>query len=109
TARESISNPVVADVDGDGAAEILVASSQPISYSGEPELPTGKTLMLIANEGGSFAPTRRVWNQHTYHHSNVREDARVPTHENPHWQSENSFRTNVAAAGSMDVCIPPGS
>ena len=109
TARESISNPVVADVDGDGAAEILVASSQPISYSGEPELPTGKTLMLIANEGGSFAPTRRVWNQHTYHHSNVREDARVPTHENPHWQSENSFRTNVAATGSMDVCIPPGS
>ncbi|NVB38858.1 hypothetical protein G6O69_13535 [Pseudenhygromyxa sp. WMMC2535] len=107
-ARESIANPVVADVDGDGAAEILVASSKPISYSGEPEIPPTTTLTLIDSQVGAFAPTRRVWNQHTYHYSNIREDARVPPHELPHWALENGFRINVGAGMvASDTCIPP--
>ena len=101
--RESIANPVVADVDGDGAAEILVVSSRPLDAGNDDARPA---LRILENADDRFAPSRRVWNQHTYHHSNVREDGRVPVVEQPHWQAENSFRTNRGTAGS-ELCIPP--
>lgn len=105
--RESIANPIVVDVDGDGAAEIVIASSEPLASEGDdPEpLPPSPTLLVLQNVDDRFAPTRRVWNQHTYHHSNIEEGGRVPTVEAPHWQGENSFRVNSPAVSS-DSCIP---
>jgi hypothetical protein len=104
SARESITNPIVADIDGDGAAEIVIASSEPVLDDVDAVPPT-PTLLVLANADDRFAPARRVWNQHTYHHSNVREDGRVPQ-EAPHWWSENSFRAN-SRIKSGDSCIPP--
>jgi len=101
--RENIANPVIADVDGDGAAEILIVSSRPV---GAEDIGERSALRILENADDRFAPTRRVWNQHTYHHSNIREDGRLPTVEQPHWQSENSFRANRGAE-EVDVCIPP--
>ena len=40
TARVSVANPVVADIDNDGAAEIVVVSSEPISADGAPVEPS---------------------------------------------------------------------
>lgn len=105
SARESITNPIVADVDGDGAAEIVIASSEPVA--GDPAAMTpSPTLLVLENADDRFAATRRVWNQHTYHHSNVREDGRVPVAEAPHWLDENSYRSN-SHTKSGDSCIPP--
>jgi hypothetical protein len=105
SARESITNPIVADVDGDGAAEIVITSSEPVEGDPEPMMPS-PTLLVLANVDDGFAPARRVWNQHTYHHSNVREDGGVPVAEAPHWLSENTFRAN-SHIKSGDSCIPP--
>gem|GEM_PF-2225718 len=102
SARESISNPVVADVDGDGAAELLVASSLPLDGPGE--LPT-PTLMLLGAEMGGFVPSRRVWNQHGYHYGNISEVSRVPTHEVHDWDSVTSFRAN-RRLDPGERCIP---
>lgn len=104
SARESIANPIVADVDGDGAAEIVIASSEPVLGDVDAVPPT-PTLLVLENADDRFASARRVWNQHTYHHSNVREDGRVPV-EAPHWWSENSFRAN-SRIKTGDSCIPP--
>jgi hypothetical protein len=104
-ARESITNPIVADVNGDGAAEIVITSSEVVAGDPEPMTPS-PTLLVLANVDNGFAPARRVWNQHTYHHSNVREDGGVPVAEAPHWLSENSFRAN-SRIKSGDSCIPP--
>jgi hypothetical protein len=109
TARESVTNPIVADIDGDGAAEIVIASSEPIAADLEPMdpmNPRAPTLLVLENADDRFAPSRRVWNQHTYHHSNVGEDGRIPVAEAPHWLSENSFRAN-SRIKSGDSCIPP--
>jgi hypothetical protein len=38
---------------------------------------------------------RQIWNQHTYHVTNVREDATIPQFEQPHWDKLNTFRTNA--------------
>lgn len=105
SARESITNPIVVDVDGDGAAEIVIASSEPLAGQAE-DMPPSPTLLVLENADDRFAPTRRVWNQHTYHHSNILEDGRVPVEEAPHWLLENSFRSN-SRAQSGDSCIPP--
>ncbi|MFO7563971.1 MAG: VCBS repeat-containing protein [Enhygromyxa sp.] len=105
SARESITNPIVADVDGDGAAEIVIVSSEPVAGEAEDASPS-PTLLVLENADDRLAPTRRVWNQHTYHHSNISEGARVPVEEAPHWLLENSFRSN-SPTESGDSCIPP--
>ncbi|PRP97485.1 FG-GAP repeat protein [Enhygromyxa salina] len=103
SARESIANPIIADVDGDGAAEILVVSSEPVA--GDDPIDANPTLVLLENADDRFVPTRRIWNQHTYHQSNVTEDGRIPAFETPHWKSDNGFRANRRAYPS-DQCIP---
>lgn len=105
TARESVANPIVADVDGDGAAEIVITSSEPVLGEDEGEAPS-PTVMVLQNADDRFAPTRRVWNQHTYHHSNVSEDGRIPEAEAPHWLFQNRYRAN-SPAEIGDLCIPP--
>ena len=40
-------------------------------------------------------PTRRIWNQHAYHITNVTEDARIPAREAPSWTRFNSYRQNA--------------
>lgn len=103
TARESIANPIVADVDGDGAAEILVSSSRPVG-SLPTEVPSVPSLVVLEAGEGGFVPTRRIWNQHTYHYSNVREDGGVPKKAPHHWWSVNGFRTNPQMQPG-DKCI----
>lgn len=103
TARESIANPIVADVDGDGAAEIVIVSSEPTADSGT--LTTTPTVTVIQNGDDHFASARRVWNQHTYHHSNVAELGRVPVQEQ-NWTRDNGFRTNRRVSAG-EQCIPP--
>jgi hypothetical protein len=103
-ARESIANPVVADVDGDGAAEILIVSSEP-GLLGDPLMVT-PSLVVLENDDDRFAPTRRVWNQHTYHHNDVSELGRIPAPA-PHSASiDDSFRVNHHVLAG-EQCIPP--
>jgi hypothetical protein len=103
-ARESIANPLVADVDGDGAAEILIVSSEPIL--GTEPLTLTPTLMVLENEDDRFAPTRRVWNQHTYHHSDVSELGRIPAAAPDPGSLDDGFRVNRRVMAS-EQCIPP--
>ncbi len=104
SARDEIANPVVADVDNDGAAEIVMVSSEPLPDTGE-ATPQTPTLTVLENLDDGLVSTRRLWNQHTYHHSNLAEDGSVPIGETPHWLSDNGFRTNVWSKAS-DSCIP---
>jgi hypothetical protein len=92
--------PVVADVDDDGSAEIVVVSNQ---VYGEQTAPT---VQVIRDAEDRWIPARRIWNQHTYHVTNVREDGTLPLNELPHYASLNTFRTQ-AQIGEHGVCEPP--
>ena len=87
--------PVVADVDNDGHADIVVSSDLFFQSTGD----TG--VMVFEDVANKWTRTRRIWNQHSYHVTNVNEDATIPTHESPHWlvPSLNSFRTNLFVPG----------
>ncbi len=92
--------PVVADVDNDGSAEIIV-----VSDSGFQNNQTAPTVQVIRDKEDRWIQARRIWNQHTYHVTNVREDGHIPQFEKPSWQGLNTFRTNSQIEGG-EVCQP---
>ncbi len=107
--------PLVADVDNDGRADIVVASN---SYSGI-VCPDGNTkqagIRIFGDNEGKWVRTRRIWNQHTYHVTNVNEDGSIPKVETLNWTQPrlNNFRQNVQplgefAAPDLVVTIRPG-
>lgn len=95
-----IEYPVVADVDNDGSAEIVVTSN---AISG---IPTAPLVQVVRDVDDRWIQARRIWNQHTYHVTNVREDGTIPELESPHWEGLNTFRTN-AQIESGGICSPP--
>jgi hypothetical protein len=100
SARTLAEYPVVADVDNDGSAEIIV-----VSDAGFQNNQTAPTVQVIRDIEDRWIQPRRIWNQHTYHVSNVREDGKIPQFEKPWWKSLNTFRTNSQIEGG-EVCLP---
>jgi len=96
-----IEYPTVADVDNDGAAEVLVVSNK--NFEDEQLTPT---LQVIRDAEDRWIQARRIWNQHTYHVTNVNEDGTIPDVEPPSWKLLNTYRTN-AQIESGEVCVPP--
>ena len=96
-----IEYPIVVDVDNDGAAEVLVVSNE--NFEGQQLSPT---LQVIRDSGDRWIQARRIWNQHTYHVTNVNEDGTIPDVEPPSWQLLNTYRTNAQIEGGT-VCVPP--
>jgi hypothetical protein len=62
-------------------------------------------VQVIRDKEDRWIQARRIWNQHTYHVTNVREDATIPQHEVPHWTLLNTYRTNAQIEGGS-VCQP---
>ncbi|QOY86232.1 putative Ig domain-containing protein [Paludibaculum fermentans] len=81
--------PVVADVDGDGHADIVV-----------PAVPGGATPQLgvrvYSGANGNWANSRKLWNQHAYSITNINDDLTVPRVVTPNWLTPglNNFRVN---------------
>ena len=73
--------PVIADLDGDHHAEILVGAND-------------RQLGLRAFESATddWVGTRKVWNQYSYSIDNINDDLSVPAAPIPSWLSHNSFR-----------------
>jgi len=88
--------PVIADVDADGNAEILFAGNAAVNTcsrsDGLPRRVAG--VRVFQDSEDNWVGTRPVWNQHTYHVTNIRLDLSVPTTERPNWRRFNSFRRN---------------
>jgi hypothetical protein len=94
----AIEYPVVADVDDDGSAEIVVVSNlNPADQSRSP------AVQVFRDREDRWIKARRIWNQHTYHVTNVYEDGRIPQHERPHWELLNTVRANAASEGG-ELC-----
>jgi hypothetical protein len=67
------------------------------------DVPDG--LVVWTDSGNNWVRTRRIWNQHTYHVTNVTEDGQIPRMEEPNWSNPryNHFRQNVQPAGVFDA------
>jgi len=95
--------PLVADVDNDGHADIIVGSN---SYSGFNCAGTKTTgIRVFGDTEGKWVRTRRVWNQHPYHVTNIAEDGQIPTVEAANYLASglNNFRQNVQPLGEFSA------
>jgi len=95
-----IEYPVVADVDNDGSADIVVVSNKSVGMYMH-------TVEVWQDAQKRWAPTRRIWNQHAYFVSNVREDGTIPKVPAKSWLKLNTFRTNAQIEGGGDCAPPP--
>ena len=79
--------PVIADVDADGHAEIVVVHD---GYS------TG--MSVYGDATNSWAPARKVWNQHDYTITNINDDLSVPVTAVANFTVYNSFHSALSSA-----------
>lgn len=94
--------PVIADVDGDNHADIVVSANL---VGASPPAQTG--IRVFQDQNNSWVNTRRIWNEHTYHITNINDDGTVPAHEQNSWQVHNTYRLNkrldISAAAVADL------
>jgi len=85
--------PVIADVDNDGQADIVMGANA-YAYACNNTKQAG--ISIYGSATSSWVRTRRVWNQHTYHVTNIDESGAVPASEKPNWSQPglNNFRQN---------------
>jgi hypothetical protein len=81
--RGAMSMPVVADVDDDGAAEILFVSA------------SGPALTVLGHAGDGWADARPVWNQVAANVTNVGDDGSIPRVPVRNWLELDTFGTNA--------------
>lgn len=95
-------NPVIADVDADGNAEIIVISNN-YAFAGS----NGVRVFRDANDG--WVNTRRIWNQHAYSVTNVNEDGTIPATPATNWLTPglNTFRSNSQGTGTTSAFAAP--
>ncbi len=97
--------PLVADVDNDGQADIVVVSN---NYHAPFKCLDGTQttgVRIFGDLAGNWVRTRRVWNQHAYHVTNVAEDGTIPAVELPNYTQPklNNFRQNVQPLGEFSA------
>jgi hypothetical protein len=113
--RTVMENPVVADVDNDGNAEIVFVNNNETLQCGQDPLtnPDGTTVAKNALPNGiqvwgdvsdTWVSARRVWNQHAYHVTNVTESGHIPVREPESWKPYggrlyNTYRSQPRAFG----------
>ena len=93
--------PVIADVDGDFKAEIIISTNS--------ESPQGNIgdagIEVFEDRLDNWVGTLPIWNQHAYHVTNVNVDGTIPSPEPASWLTENSYRRN--SQGSLAAqCAP---
>lgn len=83
--------PVVADIDNDGQAEIICACSEhpespiPPATLSNFALPRLHGYLAVYESGGApWAPARNLWNQSSYHVTNVNDDLSIPIQQQQH-------------------------
>ena len=87
--------PVIADVDGDGGAEIVVSGA----YNTD-DWYTQNRLFVLGPAKGRWARTRPVWNQWAYDVTSVRDDGTIVSFPFPPWATYNAFRAQPAHDGA---------
>ncbi|MDC0670089.1 FG-GAP-like repeat-containing protein [Nannocystis radixulma] len=100
SSRTRTEYPVIADVNGDFKADIVFSTNN----DSQAALVTDAGIEVFKDSLDNWVSTRPVWNQHSYHITNVGLVGEIPVVEDPNWASFNSYRNNVQ--GAADFCAP---
>ena len=100
--------PIVADVDGDDSAEVVIVSN---NFRQDESGWAGVTVLGHAENG--WAASGPTWNVHDFAVTNIEQDGTVPRLPDPSWLSYNAYRSRPAVdamavdlyAEITDVCF----
>ena len=84
--------PIVVDLEGDDNAELIVVSNNSDTRY---EINNGVTVYGAADSSKPWKNATRIWNQHSYHQTNISQDGKVPTYELPSWLNNNTYRSST--------------
>ncbi|ATD02920.1 hypothetical protein PTE01_27650 [Pseudoalteromonas tetraodonis GFC] len=84
--------PIVVDLEGDNNAELIVVSNNSDSNY---IINNGVTVYGTADTSKPWKNATRIWNQHSYHQTNINQDGTVPTVESPSWLNNNTYRSST--------------
>ena len=91
-----IEQPIIVDVDNDGHVEIVFAVNN-YAYP-------GNTGIEVYGNDDCWRAARCIWNQHTYHITNINDDATVPVVETNNWEVFNNYRAQSPHSfGGVDM------
>ena len=99
-------HPVVADVDNDGAAEIVVCAGGFLAFNGP--------LKVFKSGGTPWLPARKLWNQRGYRYVNILDNLSVPaveqdvTLEIPPGSGRHPLNQFQAQITPGNILLPPG-
>jgi hypothetical protein len=94
-------NPIIADVDNDGVAEIIVPNNSIVDGS---QRRSG--VLVLGDTLGNWRNSRRLWNQWLYHITNIRENTGIPRFAANNWQTLNNSRAQNHADDLDPVAAP---
>ena len=86
SSRTQLEYPVIADIDGDDFAEIVLPGNDFFTAGW-----TGVTVLGNVS-GRGWWKARRIWNQHAYFATHVTDDGGIPASQARPWLVHNSFR-----------------
>ena len=97
--------PIVVDVDNDDHAEVIVVENNYSRSSCADGTPSQTGVWAFGHPRNQWVRTRRIWNQHSYHVTNINEDGTLPVREAPNHSNPrlNNFRQNVQPDGLFDA------
>lgn len=90
--------PVIADLDKDGQAEIVVTGWDGVT-GGIATPHQNNFIRVFKSSGTQWAPARTVWNQYNYNSVNVNEDLTIPAKQFP---ITTKFKGKDKTAGTAD-------
>ena len=70
--------PIVADVNGDGAAEIIAVGGDVRDFNNKTQWNWCGSVRIYGSSGTPWAPARKVWNQRAYNPVYVNDDLTIP-------------------------------
>ncbi len=105
--------PIAVDVDGDHDAEIVAVSDDKYQLSnvtpGCPGYEPGEQLrhgvFVYGDSGNHWVRTRKVWNQHSYHVTNIESDGTLPVPELASFGPKglNTYRVSEQGNGTFNA------
>jgi IG-like fold at C-terminal of FixG, putative oxidoreductase len=78
--------PIFADVDHDGYGELVAPAQNGVRVFGF---------------DGFWGPARPIWNQHSYHITNIEDDLSIPVSEPDSWDGHNTYRAQFTPGQAM--------
>ena len=95
--------PLVADVDADGNAEIVIGANNNCG------LGTQQGIHVFQDQNDNWVPTRRIWNEYAYHITNVNDNGSIPLTENNNWLFPLASPFNNYRQNELNSLTPSGA